>query len=118
MIRLPPRSTRTDTLFPYTTLFRSPGENSRSMRVLKFAAVDQVKAMESSLRVHIREAIELEKAGAKVDLPKDDIDYPEELIAALEEDPELQAAFDALTPGRKRGYALHFGQAKQAATRP
>src|SRR3546814_2610455 len=24
MIRLPPRSTRTDTLFPYTTLFRSP----------------------------------------------------------------------------------------------
>src|SRR3546814_7970983 len=30
MIRRPPRSTRTDTLFPYTTLFRSvhPGENS------------------------------------------------------------------------------------------
>src|SRR3546814_9277159 len=25
MIRRPPRSTRTDTLFPYTTLFRSPG---------------------------------------------------------------------------------------------
>src|SRR3546814_4220800 len=26
MIRRPPRSTRTDTLFPYTTLFRSPGQ--------------------------------------------------------------------------------------------
>src|SRR3546814_14262956 len=26
MIRRPPRSTRTDTLFPYTTLFRSSGE--------------------------------------------------------------------------------------------
>src|SRR3546814_12185060 len=26
MIRRPPRSTRTDTLFPYTTLFRSTGE--------------------------------------------------------------------------------------------
>src|SRR3546814_6756978 len=28
MIRRPPRSTRTDTLFPYTTLFRSPGSRS------------------------------------------------------------------------------------------
>src|SRR3546814_2430997 len=28
MIRRPPRSTRTDTLFPYTTLFRSPGNGS------------------------------------------------------------------------------------------
>ena len=81
------------------------------------ALTDQVKGMEDSLGAYIREAIELEKAGVRVDLPKDDVDYPEELIAALEEDPELQAAFDALTPGRKRGYALYFGQAKQAATR-
>src|SRR3546814_4143117 len=29
MIRRPPRSTRTDTLFPYTTLFRSPGPKAR-----------------------------------------------------------------------------------------
>src|SRR3546814_2028425 len=28
MIRRPPRSTRTDTLFPYTTLFRSPGREA------------------------------------------------------------------------------------------
>src|SRR3546814_16194523 len=28
MIRRPPRSTRTDTLFPYTTLFRSPAQSS------------------------------------------------------------------------------------------
>jgi uncharacterized protein YdeI (YjbR/CyaY-like superfamily) len=98
-------------------LLVAPGENSRSMRMLKFTAVDQVKGMEASFRAYIREAIELEKAGARVDLPKDDIQYPEELIAALEEDPELQAAFDVLTPGRKRGYALHFGQPKQAATR-
>lgn len=98
-------------------LLVAPGENSRSMRVLKFTAVDQVKAMETGLRAYIREAVELEKAGVRVDLSKDDIDYPEELIVALEEDPQLQAAFDVLTPGRKRGYALHFGQPKQAATR-
>src|SRR3546814_6202848 len=29
-IRRPPRSTRTDTLFPYTTLFRSPASSSRA----------------------------------------------------------------------------------------
>src|SRR3546814_7931032 len=32
MIRRPPRSTRTDTLFPYTTLFRSPGASARRRR--------------------------------------------------------------------------------------
>src|SRR3546814_18001366 len=31
MIRRPPRSTRTDTLFPYTTLFRSGGNGTRSL---------------------------------------------------------------------------------------
>src|SRR3546814_9374862 len=36
MIRRPPRSTRTDTLFPYTTLFRSPLEVGRD----QFAEVD------------------------------------------------------------------------------
>src|SRR3546814_7598291 len=33
MIRRPPRSTRTDTLFPYTTLFRSIGRGKRRARV-------------------------------------------------------------------------------------
>src|SRR3546814_15354698 len=33
MIRRPPRSTRTDTLFPYTTLFRSAGRASLKRRV-------------------------------------------------------------------------------------
>src|SRR3546814_6815703 len=33
MIRRPPRSTRTDTLFPYTTLFRSAGRRARAKGV-------------------------------------------------------------------------------------
>src|SRR3546814_3777164 len=37
MIRRPPRSTRTDTLFPYTTLFRSPDQDAqrRNRRLLR-----------------------------------------------------------------------------------
>src|SRR3546814_4106599 len=38
MIRRPPRSTRTDTLFPYTTLFRSAGRPSPPHRVLALPA--------------------------------------------------------------------------------
>src|SRR3546814_10121075 len=39
MIRLPPRSTRTDTLFPYTTLFRSvPGQTLQLHRQVEQAA--------------------------------------------------------------------------------
>ncbi|HEV7435100.1 MAG TPA: YdeI/OmpD-associated family protein [Pseudorhizobium sp.] len=98
-------------------LLVAPGENSRSSRVMRFTALEQIIGAETAIRDCIREAVELEKAGAKVDLPKDDLVYPEELITALDEDPDLQGAFEALTPGRRRGYVLHFSQTKQPATR-
>src|SRR3546814_1533440 len=40
MIRRPPRSTRTDTLFPYTTLCRSIAQRARTARDGEFGAVD------------------------------------------------------------------------------
>ncbi|PPJ46672.1 hypothetical protein C0075_13570 [Rhizobium sp. KAs_5_22] len=98
-------------------LLMAPGENSRSSRVLKFTDLDQIGKMEPVIRSYALEAMELEKAGATVDLAKNDFVYPEELIAAMEADPPLQEAFEKLTPGRRRGYALFFGQPKQAATR-
>ncbi|MCJ8520574.1 uncharacterized protein YdeI (YjbR/CyaY-like superfamily) [Pseudorhizobium tarimense] len=98
-------------------LLVAPGENTRSSRVMRFTTLDQIIEVEPSIRDYVREAIELERAGAKVDLPKDDLAYPEELLAALEDDPELQSAFEALTPGRRRGYVLHFSRPKQPATR-
>ncbi|MBV2185622.1 MAG: YdeI/OmpD-associated family protein [Rhizobium sp.] len=98
-------------------LLRAPGENSRSSRVLRFVDLDEISKMEPVIRAYVLEAMELEKAGTTVDLVKDDIVYPEELIAAMEADPPLQEAFEALTPGRRRGYALFFGQPKHAATR-
>lgn len=95
----------------------APGENSRSSRILRFTDTAQIAGHEKTIRAFVSEAMELERAGAKVDMPKDDLDYPEELVSALEEDPELQAAFEGLTPGRRRGYVLHFSQAKQSQTR-
>jgi uncharacterized protein YdeI (YjbR/CyaY-like superfamily) len=95
----------------------APGENSRSSRVLKFRSVAEIAAQEAVLKDYIREAMEIEKAGLKVDLPKDDLAYPEELIGKLDADPTYREAFEALTPGRRRGYLLHFAEPKKSQTR-
>jgi len=93
------------------------GESSRSARVMKFHGVDEIAEQEAVIRAYVAEAIANEKAGLKVDLPKDDFDYPEELVDRLDGDPEFRAAFEGLTPGRQRGWVLHFSQPKQSKTR-
>lgn len=95
----------------------APGENSRSVRMMRFTGVPQIADLNAVIEAYVREAVEAEKAGLKVDLPKDDFALPDELVAKLDEDPALKAAFEALTPGRRRGWALHFSQPKQSATR-
>lgn len=98
-------------------ILQAPGENSRSARGVDFTDVAQITARRPVLRAYIDEAIANEQAGRTVDLPKDDLDHPAELLARLETDDALRAAFEALTPGRRRSWLLHFGQAVQPATR-
>jgi len=100
-------------------ILRAPGENSRSGRLIPFTAVDQILAQEATLKAYVDEAAGLERAGATVDFAKDreDLPVPAELQARFDEDPALRAAFEALTPGRRRGWILHFSGAKQSATR-
>lgn len=93
------------------------GENSRAARVMKFHGVDEIAEQEAVIRAYVAEAAENEKAGRKIDLPKDDLDYPQELADRLDGDPDFRTAFEALTPGRRRGWVLHFSGAKQPATR-
>jgi uncharacterized protein YdeI (YjbR/CyaY-like superfamily) len=98
-------------------LLVAPGENSRAMRRLDFRSLAEIAAREEVLKAYLHEAVEVEKAGRKVEFPKDDLAYPEELRDALAEDAGLGRAFEALTPGRRRGYLLHFSRAKQSKTR-
>jgi uncharacterized protein YdeI (YjbR/CyaY-like superfamily) len=100
-------------------ILQAPGENSRSGRLIPFTAVDQILAQEATLKAYVDEAAGLERAGATVDFAKDreDLPVPAELQARFDEDPAFRAAFEALTPGRRRGWILHFSGAKQAATR-
>ena len=83
----------------------------------KFTSVDQIDARASTLKAYVREAVDVEAAGLKVAFAKDDLDQPEELTERLARDEALKTAFEALTPGRRRGYLLHFSQAKQSKTR-
>jgi uncharacterized protein YdeI (YjbR/CyaY-like superfamily) len=93
-------------------------ENVQSARQIRFKHVDQIVDMKSTLKKYISDAIKIEKSGAKVEFKKTtEFKMPAEFKNALESTPALKKAFNALTPGRQRGYLLHFSSAKQAKTR-
>ena len=82
-------------------------ERVRSARQIRFTSASQITAMEKLLKDYVREAIEIERAGLKVDLAQDaELPVPDELRRKFEENPALKAAFDALTPGRRRAYLI------------
>lgn len=93
-------------------------KNVQMARQIRFASLAEINKQKAAVKACIREAIEVEKSGAKMKL-KDvaDYDMPEEFRKRLDDDPELAEAFRALTPGRQKGYLLHFAGAKQSATR-
>lgn len=102
---------------PHQLLSR-PGENSQAVRQLCFTTAQQVLEAEPQIKEYIQQAIEVEKSGQKVDFKaKHELVFPEELTQKLAENPELQKAFNSLTPGRQRGYILHFTSPKKSATR-
>ncbi len=99
-------------------ILKKPGENTRAARLIRFTDVREIVVMEPVLKAYIREAIELEKAGLKVDFKKDaELTIPEEVQDKFDEIPALKTAFGALTPGRQRAYILHFSAPKQSKTR-
>jgi uncharacterized protein YdeI (YjbR/CyaY-like superfamily) len=93
-------------------------ENVQAARQIRFAGLQQIIAMKVILTAYLYEAIEVEKIGLKVELKKTiDFELVAEFQRVLDEKPELNTAFYALTPGRQKAYLLHFSAAKQASTR-
>lgn len=93
-------------------------KNTQSARQIRFTNVDEIEEMAHILKAYIQEAIEVEKAGLEVEFKEtSEFDMPEEFQAKLDEDRDFKAAFEALTPGRQRGYLLYFSGAKQSKTR-
>ena len=92
-------------------------ENVQAGRQIRFTDVRGIVEMETVLKAYVHEAIEIEKAGLKVNLKKTaEFKIPEEFQRKLNEIPALKTAFDALTPGRQRAYILHFSAPKQSKT--
>ena len=93
-------------------------ENVQAARQIRFTNVREIVKLKPILKAYIHEAIEVEKAGLKVNLKKTtEFKVPEEFQNKLDEIPALKTAFHALTPGRQRAYILHFSQPKLAKTR-
>jgi uncharacterized protein YdeI (YjbR/CyaY-like superfamily) len=99
-------------------ILKKPGENTQAGRWIKFTSVREIVEMEPILKAYIYEAIEVEKAGLKVNFEETtEFIIPEEFQNKLDEIPALKTAFDALTPGRQRAYILYFSAPKQSKTR-
>lgn len=94
------------------------GENTRVGRQIRFTDARDIIKMESTLKAYIRQAIDVEKSGLKVDSEEEpELKLPDEFKMKLAQMPALKKAFDALTPGRQRAYGYYFSGAKQSATR-
>ena len=112
-------------LFPKGVLLKDPKhiliqqtENVQAARQIRFTSAGEIVRMKDILRAYIEEAIAVEKAGLEVTYKKtSEFEMPEELKIRFNEDPGFKKAFEALTPGRQRGYLLHFSGAKQSKTR-
>jgi uncharacterized protein YdeI (YjbR/CyaY-like superfamily) len=93
-------------------------KNVQAARQMRFTSVAEITKKKALIKAAIYEAIEVEKAGLKVELKKpDDFPVPEEFENVLKARPKLQAAFNALTSGRQKAYLFYFSQPKQSKTR-
>lgn len=97
-------------------ILEEQGTNTRSARRVRFSSVQDVRRTIPILRSCVDEAMRIEEAGVKVGPPPDTV-FIDELQRRLDRDAAFKAAFQALTPGRQRGYNLYFASAKQAGTR-
>src|SRR3990170_6146993 len=93
-------------------------EHVQAARQIRFTSVQEIIKMKVSLKNYIYEAVKVEETGLKVPMKKTtEFKVPEEFQSKLDNKPALKKAFEALTPGRQRGYLLYFSSAKQSKTR-
>ncbi|MBS4073555.1 MAG: YdeI/OmpD-associated family protein [Algoriphagus sp.] len=100
------------------SLLEFPGANSQQAKVMRLTQLHQVVDRSFAIKNYIQQAIDFEKKGTKVEAPRQTgMEIPDELTEKFKEHKGLEQAFFALTPGRQRGYLIHFTGAKQSATK-
>lgn len=98
-------------------LLVKPGENTQGGRLIKFKTIQEITKLKASIKSYIKEAIEVEKLGLKIEPMEKELVLPDELLAIFKKNANFKKAFNALTPGRQRAYNMFFTAAKQSATR-
>ena len=93
------------------------GPNTRHRDLIRFLSNAQVAEMKVTVRAYLKEAMGYADAGIRPPKEKSEIELPDELVEALDADPELAEAFHSLTPGRQRSYVINLNSAKTSATR-
>ncbi|MCB1311668.1 MAG: YdeI/OmpD-associated family protein [Sedimentitalea sp.] len=94
-----------------------PGPNTRHPSMIRFTDTGDVAEREAVIRSYLADAMRHAEAGTRAPKAPAEIALPAELVAALDADPELAEAFQSLTPGRQRSYAIALGAAKKTETR-
>jgi uncharacterized protein YdeI (YjbR/CyaY-like superfamily) len=89
----------------------------QAARVMKFTSAKEIAAKAAAIKAYVREAVAAAEAGLKVETKPSEVPVPEELKEKFRTDARFKRAFEALTPGRQRGYLFHFARAKQSRTR-
>jgi len=97
-------------------VLHSPGDYSQFSRLLKFTSVKDVRKSKTIIKEYLKEAIEIELSGKKIE-KKSELNIPEEFQKMMDENLRLKEAFYRLTPGRQRGYIIYFSQPKKSETR-
>jgi uncharacterized protein YdeI (YjbR/CyaY-like superfamily) len=99
-------------------ILKSPGPNSRAVKLVRFTSLAEVTARRATLKSYIRAAIKIAQSGEKVDFSANKkITLPDELHDYLKKNPDVKKAWDALTPGRQRSWVMHLESTRQSKTR-
>lgn len=98
-------------------ILEKQGANTQHADSLRFTDAREVTKLAPTIRAYIKEAMGYAATGTKPPKTQAALALPEELSAALAKDAELAAAFEQLTPGRKRSYVINLNGAKTTATR-
>lgn len=99
-------------------ILKKAGPNSRATKYISFKSLEEIQDKSRLIKNYLNEAIQIEIKGLKIDFSKNKtLEYPIELVNYFKENPKIKAAFTTLTPGRQRGYILHFSSAKQPKTK-
>jgi uncharacterized protein YdeI (YjbR/CyaY-like superfamily) len=112
-------------LFPKGALMKDPKgilvrqtENVQAARQLRFTSLSEIVKLAPVIKACVKQAVDVQKSGAEVEYKKtSQFKMPDEFRKKLNENSALRTAFEALTPGRQRGYLLHFAAPKQSKTR-